>query len=243
MGARRRGLTIRSGAEQGRRRLYAISAAAAWIAAGLAYLAFEAIAAEGFRPHYSYAHNFISDLGITSRGMYQNRMIDSPLANLMNAAFCLQGTLFFVGAVLIARAFQARNATVFLTLAAANAAGNFLVATVHSGPTAQADGTIRVHVTGAVLAILGGNAAILAGSSIVRGPIRRGWYRGISVGIAALGLLGFALLTVESRTAATIVAPAGVWERCSVYSIIAWQLFTGVCLLTHGRRTVQAGAA
>src|ERR1700759_4861673 len=62
-----------------RRRLFATSAAAVWIAAGLGYLILEAIAAVAFRHHYSYAHNFISDLGVTSRGMFQGRMIDSPL--------------------------------------------------------------------------------------------------------------------------------------------------------------------
>jgi hypothetical protein len=67
-----------------RRRLLATSAAGVWIAAGLGYLILEATAAAGFRHHYSYAHNFISDLGVTSGGM-------SPLAYLMNAAFYLQG--------------------------------------------------------------------------------------------------------------------------------------------------------
>ena len=151
-----------------RRRLFATSAAAVWIAAGLGYVILEAIAAAGFRNPYSYAHNFISDLGITSRGMFQGRMIDSSLACLMNTAFCLQGALFLVGAVLIVRALEAQWAGLFLTLAAANAVGNIVVATFHSGPAAHADGTIWVHQTGALLAIVGGNAAILVGSSIVR---------------------------------------------------------------------------
>ena len=125
-----------------RRRLFATSAAAVWIAAGLGYVILEAIAAAGFRNHYSYAHNFISDLGITSRGMFQGRMIDSSLACLMNTAFCLQGALFLVGAVLIVRALEAQWAGLFLTLAAANAVGNIVVATFHSGPAAHADGTI-----------------------------------------------------------------------------------------------------
>ena len=122
-----------------RRRLFATSAAAVWIAAGLGYVILEAIAAAGFRNPYSYAHNFISDLGITSRGMFQGRMIDSSLACLMNTAFCLQGALFLVGAVLIVRALEAQWAGLFLTLAAANAVGDIAVATFHSGPAAHAD--------------------------------------------------------------------------------------------------------
>jgi hypothetical protein len=173
-----------------RRRLLATSAAGVWIAAGLGYLILEATAAAGFRHHYSYAHNFISDLGVTSGGM-------SPLAYLMNAAFYLQGTLFLAGAVLIVLAFETHKAALFLTLAATNAVGNFLVATVHSGPIAQANGTSWVHATGAVLAILGGNAAILAGSFTVRnvsGPR----YRGVSTGLALLGLLSFTTTATSS---------------------------------------------
>jgi hypothetical membrane protein len=217
-----------------RRRLFATSAAAMWIAAGLGYMILEAIAAAGFRQHYSYAHNFISDLGVTSRGMFQGRMVDSPLAYVMNTAFYLQGTLFLVGAILLVRAFETHKAALFLSLAATNTVGNFLVAAIHSGPIAQANGTSWVHATGALLAILGGNAAILAGSSIVRnvsGP----WYRGVSAGLALLGLLGFTLLVMELKISALNILPPAVWERCSVYSITAWQMFTAAYLLTRSR--------
>ena len=215
-----------------RQRLLATSAAGAWIAAGLVYLILEAIAAARFRPDYSYAHNFISDLGVTSRGMFHGRMIDSPLASLMNTAFYLQGTLFLAGAVLIVRAFETYKAALFLTLAATNAVGNFLVATVHSGPIAQANGTSWVHTTGAVLAILGGNAAILAGSSIVRN-VSEPWYRGVSAGLAVLGLLSFTLLVIGLKASTLNILPPAVWERCSVYSITAWQMFTAAYLLAR----------
>ena len=66
-----------------------VSAAVAWLSAGLAYLTLEAVAAAAFRPHYSYARNFISDLGVPGD--------HSPLAWLMNLGFCLQGSLFLVG--------------------------------------------------------------------------------------------------------------------------------------------------
>src|ERR1700722_9157727 len=119
--------TTMSTPDANRRRWFATGAAAAWIAAGLGYMILEAVAAAGFRDHYSYAHNFISDLGITSRGMFQGRVTDSSLAYLMNTAFCLQGALFLIGAVLSVRALGARRAGLFLTLAAANAVGNFVV--------------------------------------------------------------------------------------------------------------------
>jgi hypothetical membrane protein len=195
-----------------------VGAAVAWLSAGLAYLTLEAVAAAAFRPHYSFAHNFISDLGIPSR--------DSPLAWLMNAAFCLQGTLFLVGAILTVRAVAARKAGLFVTFAAANAVGNLLIAAFHSGPASHANGTAGLHAIGAVLAIVGGNAAILAGSRIVSGR-----HRTVSVALGAFGLLSFALFIVELTAPSTL--PLGVLERCSVYSITAWQLFMAAWLVSR----------
>jgi hypothetical membrane protein len=195
-----------------------VSAAFAWLSAGFAYLTLEAVAAAAFRPHYSYTYDLISDLGTPSD--------DSPLAWLMNTAFCLQGSLFLVGAILTVRAVAPRKAGLFLTLAAVNAVGNLLIAAFHSGPAARAEGTAWVHAIGAVLAIVGGNAAILAGSRIVSG-----WYRKASVALGAFGLLSFVLFIVELK--ASGVLPLGVLERCSVYSITAWQLFTAAWLLSR----------
>jgi hypothetical membrane protein len=207
------------------RRRYAVGAAVVWIAAGVGYLVLEAITAAGFRTHYSYAHNFISELG----------EIGSPRAHLMNTAFCLQGTLFLVGAVLVHRAFESLKAGWFLALAATNAVGNVLVASVHSGPSARVDGTLWLHVLGALLAIVGGNAAILAGSSVLRKAGWPAWYREVSVGLAAFGLLSLTALVIESKvTTLNTLAPA-TWERCSVYSIIMWQIFSAACLLARRR--------
>ncbi len=178
----------------------------AWLSAGLAYLTLEAVAAAAFRPHYSYARNFISDLGVPGD--------HSPLAWLMNTAFCLQGTLFLVGAVLAAP----RKAGLFVTLAATNAVGNLLIAVFHSGTA--------THALGAVLAIVGGNAAILA-----RSRIAGGWHRKVSVALGAFGLLSFVLFVIELKASSAL--PLGVWERCSVYSITAWQLLTAAWLLSR----------
>jgi hypothetical membrane protein len=195
-----------------------VGAAVAWLSAGLAYLTLEAVAAAAFRPHYSYAHNFISDLGTPSN--------DSPLAWLMNTAFGVQGTLFLVGAILTVRAVEARKAGPFVTLAAANTVGNVLIAAFHSGPASHANGTAWVHAIGAVLAIVGGNAAILAGSRIVSG-----WHRRVSVALGAFGLLSFVLFVVELKASSSL--PLGILERCSVYSITAWQLFAAAWLLSR----------
>jgi hypothetical membrane protein len=206
-----------------------VGAAALWIAAGAGYLILEAIAAAHFRQPYNYAHDYISDLGT----------IDSPLAQLMNTAFYLQGTLFFVGAVLVAQAVQSPKTGLFLVFAATNAIGNIVVGTVHGGPVAKVDGTAWVHSAGAVLAIVGGNMAILAGSAIIRSAGASAWYRTVSIALAVLGLLSLVMLVVDSRSAAISVLPDGAWERGSVYSIIVWQMFTPVFLVRSARHTVS----
>jgi hypothetical membrane protein len=219
-----------------RQRLCAATAAAAWLISGVLYLILEGLAAKSFRYHYSYAHNSISDLGVSSRGTFQGHMIDSPLAYLMNTAFYVQGTLFLVGAILIVRAMQSHGTGLFIAVATANAVGNLLVASVHSGPMAKADGTAWLHYTGAVLAIGGGNVAIFAGSAILGNALAGQRYRGISVGIGVLGVLSIAMLVTDTATGATHILPAGAWERGSVYSIIVWQMFTAAYLVRFVRR-------
>jgi hypothetical membrane protein len=176
-------------------------AGVAWLSAGLSYLTLEGVAAAAFQPSYSYTRNFISDLGIPGH---------SAVAWLMNTAFVVQGALFLAGAVLI------RGSRRLLAFAAANAAGNVLIALFHSGSA--------THAVGAVLAIVGGNAAILAGSSI-----NGGQHRKVSLALGAFGLLSFVLFVVALKDA----TPPAVWERCSVYSITAWELVTGAWLLSR----------
>lgn len=146
----------------------------------------------------------------------------------MNAAFVVQGTSFFGASLLLARATPGRH-RLFVAFAAANAVGNVIVAAVPSGPA----GIPWLHVSAAVLAIVGGNAAILAASPIVGGS---GRYRVASVGLAALGLLSFVVLAAASTTSLVPLPPSAVWERTSVYTIIVWQVLSGLSLLSTRRR-------
>src|SRR6478735_11269627 len=130
------------------------AASGCWLLAGAAYLILEAVAAATYRPDYSYAHNYISDLGRPSR-QSAGATIGSDFACAMNAAFYLQGILFLVGAVLLVRARRRPNARAFLNLVAVNARGNIVVGTVYSGPPADVGGPAWVHAGGAVMAIVG----------------------------------------------------------------------------------------
>jgi hypothetical membrane protein len=194
-------------------------AAACWLVAGVTYPSLEAIAARAV-PGYRYTHDYISDLGRP----------DSPLAHLMNTAFVVQGGMFFVAATLLVRARPARHPLPFLAAAAANAVGNVVVASVPSGSA----GTAWLHVAAAVLAIVGGNVAIAAGTPLVRAAGAPKVYSVVSVTLAAGGLLSFILLAVAATTSLNI--PGAVCERTSVYTIIAWQVLSAVELLVRPRR-------
>jgi hypothetical membrane protein len=189
-----------------------------WVVAAVGYLLLEAFAAAGYEPAYSYAHNYVSDLGLTRGELVHGQVIESSRAYLMWAAFFLQGTLFLLGALLIVRFPNSRRGRLFLALVAANAVGNIVVGTAHSG---------TVHLAGAALAIGGGNLAILVGSALVG----TGWYRSVSKCVAALGILCLSMLMINSVTDTANVLPNGVWERGSIYSITVWQLLSGGWLL------------
>ena len=206
------------------------AASGCWLLAGATYLMLEAVAAAAYRPDYSYAHNYISDLGRASRES-AGATIGSGFACAMNAAFYLQGILFLVGAVLLVRARRKPDARAFLSLVAVNTLGNIVVGTVHGGPPADAGGPAWVHTAGAVMAIVGGNAAVLAGLRCVRSGAGARWYHAVSVGLGVLGLASFLMLGVQTTTE-LFIAPTATWERVSVYTIIAWQMLSAAALLT-----------
>ncbi len=195
-----------------------------WISAALIFLLFEALAATAVQPSYSYANGYISDLGVPAW---------SPRAALMNSAFWVQGLMFAAGAVLIAGA--CGGGRLFVPLAVATAAGNILVAVAHGGSALVESGYAWLHVFGALLAIVGGNAAIVAGSSVAAKTIALGGYRVLSVAMAILGFACLAMLSFTTSTAETGVAP-GLVERGSVYTILAWQALTGLVLLARPGR-------
>ncbi len=116
------------------------------------------------------------------------RIIDSPLAYLMNTAFYLQGTFFLVGAVLVARAVESQKAgTGSQPREPRRPPETFRLGPFTADPSQRSNGTAWVQFAGAVMVIAGGNMAILAGSAIVRNAGAAQWYRGASLGIAVLG--------------------------------------------------------
>ncbi|HEX2214481.1 MAG TPA: DUF998 domain-containing protein, partial [Mycobacterium sp.] len=202
------------------------TAATVWIIAALSYVVLEFLTAVAM-PGYSYAEHYISSLGVPTW---------SPRAYLINAAFFIQGTLFVVGAVLVARAVRARWAgAVFVALTVLTAIGDFLVAIVHGGSPLWNDGHKWLHVLGAIMAIFGGNAAILVGTAVTGRAIGGRAYRYLGMLIGIAGFVIFAMLQNYNHWAIDY-APIGIVERGCVYTIMLWQLFTGIMLLTRSAK-------
>ena len=204
--------------------------AALWLSAGVLWFVLEGIAASAF-PRYSYATNYISDLGVTVPGVVDGRIIYSPLAGVMNADFVIHGILFLAAAVLVARAAKSGwMRWLFLALAAAHAVGLVLVATFHSSAEAQSDGTIGIHVLGANLAIIGGNLTlIVAGLGAGRLGATRG-FRVFSVAWGVIGLAGIAMLFADTHSAWNLL-PDGFWERIGVYPMMTWEIVTAFLVI------------
>jgi hypothetical membrane protein len=179
-------------------------AALSWLSGAAVYLVCEGISAVG-KPGYRYAVNYISDLGTSA---------------VMNAGFMVHGLLFLLGALLVTRGQPALGGIgrSFVAAAAANAVGNILLGTFPSA----APGTVALHLSGAALAILGGNIAIIIAGA---GGRRLGAPRGYARASAVLGVIGIACAVT------LLVVPNGAIERGSVYPIILWELMTGVAIL------------
>ena len=160
-------------------------------------------------PGYSYIDDYISELG------------SAPTMNV--GGFFLHGALFLAGAVVFVRSRPPLGwaGFGFVLAAAANAVGNVLVGTI---------GTGAVHASGAAMAILGGNIAVIIagiGSRRLDAPAP---YRRASIAIGVIGIGCLLILAIEA-VAGSRILPVGIVERGAVYPIIAWELVTGTAIL------------
>ena len=79
--------------------------------------------------------------------------------------------------------------------------------------------------------MVGGNAAIIAGSSVVAELVTTRWYRAASIVLEVIGLLS--LIVIGNPTAQ--LTP-GIWERGAVYTTLIWQIVTAILLYPRRRR-------
>lgn len=213
-------------------------AAICWILAGTVYLLAEAISASAF-PHYSYAMNYISDLGVPDVEMLGDRSIDSPLHALMNIAFLAHGLLFATAAIYMEHGSRLPLRLPIITLAIAHALGMVLIAVVNGGAHNNSLGLAGIHLLGAFLAFFGGHlTAICFGISLLMRPrnhlVGGGSLIGVlSIVIGLVGIFGIVMLQIDVRAMPGTLLPDGVWERIGMYAIVAWEVIVGIVLLSR----------
>ena len=213
------------------------SAGTLWLLAGLTYLASETIAASAFAG-YSYAANYVSDLGVPYPVAAGSGQSLSRLAWVMNfGGFILDGLLYAAAAIIALRGCRAdrKRATVFAAFAAVHSLGTILVGSIHSGPREIAAGIHAYHVIGAAMAIAGGNAASIAASRLAARAGAPLAYRRVSLGLGLFGFLGLAMLETN-RVVGAALLPDGIFERAGVYPITAWEIVTGLTILIASPR-------
>lgn len=213
-----------------------VIAAICWILAGTVYLLAEALAASAF-PDYSYATNYISDLGVPDVEMLGDRGIDSPLHVVMNIAFLVHGFLFATAAIYMVRGSRLPLRLPIIAFAIAHALGMVLIALVNGGAHNNSLGLGGIHLLGAFLAFVGGHlTAICFGLSLLRRRrnhlVHSGSLIGVfSIVIGLVGVLGIVMLQVDVRIIPGVILADGTWERIGMYAIVVWEMLVGIVLL------------
>lgn len=188
------------------------------------YFVVEAICARAWSPPYSYARNYISDLGAVHCGAFppgSAMLVCSPLHTLMDASFVLQGILIAGGALLLVPLFaRDRLGATGLALIALAGVGVFAVG------LAPEDAHIVVHLLGAAANIVGGNVGMIAvGIALRSAASMRGSATGAIV-LGLIGLIGGQLLVGRTDLGLGI----GGIERVSIYPLPLWLALTGAAL-------------
>lgn len=221
-----------------------IAAATALLSAVVMFFVAETVSAAAWHsPAYSYANDFVSDLGVPGPlVMFKGHPIYSPLAWLLDAGFVADGVLVAVAAVLLLRpAGQGRMAAWQRRLGIGFGIGLTMAAFLHESPA----WSLPFHALGATLAMGGGNIAIILTGLLGARLGVPGW---LARGLTALGTVGLAFFLVVQVLALTdsAVLPHGIGalERGAAYPVLVTQLIVGVGLLIESarlrKRSVQA---
>ncbi len=178
------------------------------VMSAVAYFVCEAIAAAAWHhPPYSYAHNYISDLGVPGPpSVLMGRVINSPLAAVMNAGFIGHGVLFVIAALLLAPVLPGRWRIVVIVLSVLHGAGIVMVGVVHGSAYSIAHGLFVYHSTGANMAIFGGNVLSIVVGALHRRLDAPRWFGVISIVLGALGFVSLGLLARHPMAQPSLVA-------------------------------------
>lgn len=191
-----------------------------WVISLQYYIAqFVVAAAWSQANRYSWAQNTISDLANTHCGPYGTRLVCSPLHSIMNTSFLLLGMTIIAGAFMLRRTrAHSRIGSVGFIMMAWSGVGTLFVGLFPENTTAS------LHITGAALSFVLGNAAMILLGSSLRLP-KLLWIYSIASG--ALGLVALVFFITKTYLGIGI----GGMERVVAYPQSVWMIVFGGYLL------------
>lgn len=181
------------------------------------YFAAQIIAAVAWPTPYSWAFNFISDLGNTACAPYAGRYVCSPQHGLMNASFIMLGVTMALGSLLIYQEFQRSRASLIgFSLMALAGFGTILVGAFPENTV------ILLHGIGAFLALGVGNLSLIILALAIKQA--RKSFRIYTFISGTLSIIAFLLFITGTYLA---IGP-GTIERIVSYPQTVWLILFGL---------------
>ncbi|MFC7330655.1 DUF998 domain-containing protein [Marinactinospora rubrisoli] len=198
--------------------------AVVWLLGAAQFLMAHLVVQAAWPRPYSWSDNNVSDLGVVGCSDWGGRYMCSPLHDVMNASFVLQGVALVAGTVLV-RTLWRRGALASLgagVLLAAAGVGWIVVG------LAPADVHPPAHSGGALLVAVGNLGLVLAGLGL-----RGSALRAMAPVALVLGVVGVAA-TVLFLAKTYLGLGMGGMERFWIFPAQIWTLAAG-CGLLSGR--------
>jgi hypothetical membrane protein len=189
------------------------------------FFAVQVLAAWQWSPPYNLARDTISDLGNTSCGHWNSRLVCSPFHDLMNASLITLGTCMTLGSALIAANLASNRATVagFAGMAASGA--GVITAGVFPENSIPA-----LHGLGTAAAFLAGNTGLVVLAFALKIPAVLRVYSFTSGALAFLALASYA----SGHYAG--LGEGGI-ERVVAYPQVVWLAVTGLYFMADALRS------
>lgn len=200
--------------------------AIAWIAAVGQFIVVMLVVQVAWKGPYSWADNYISDLGNVQCGEWDGRSVCSPLHGLMNMSLTLGGALIIVGVLLTDAAWPRTTLARTIRSLLVATGGGWMVAGL-----SPADVNEDLHLLGGAFVIFaGGNLALLL-TAFLRSSKPINNTRRYAGALGGVGLIGIVLHLGGNDLGLGL----GGTERMTAYALPIWLLIAGTHLLRASR--------
>ncbi|KXS99745.1 hypothetical protein AC578_10402 [Pseudocercospora eumusae] len=190
---------------------------------------------------YDWSIESLSDLGVDYRQVHplKHYNVTSHRFAAMNYAFFQAGAIFAIGQLILLYTSRKQHTqetttlrTLRLLLTLFVAGGMVLLGSIHGGPREKFWKIIGWHWNGLTLVATAGNLNSIL-SAVVGNQLGRhesnGAFRALSLGLGVGGLYSFyQFLSLPEWDWKT---PVGLWQRGSIYPVLAWELLSAISIL------------